>query len=139
MFCVCVYIIFLDWFTHFLSFFQLQVFFRERLGPVLSNQASVRMKHVVSKILTAALLTTQESTTSPRSVCLALSFIYCFYLYCKLMSGGIQTHLHVFLIRQLIKVMWVANNHLMRYMCVRCVRKCVVLVCQDKYTQKYIA
>ncbi|XP_057180061.1 cadherin-like and PC-esterase domain-containing protein 1 isoform X2 [Triplophysa rosa] len=45
---------------------ELQVFFRERLGSVLSNQASVHMKHVVSQILTAALLTTQESTASPR-------------------------------------------------------------------------
>lgn len=56
------------------------------MGPVLSSQASVHMKHVVSQILKAALLTTQESTASPRSVYLSYAHYY------RIMSGGIQTH-----------------------------------------------
>ncbi|XP_016137144.1 cadherin-like and PC-esterase domain-containing protein 1 [Sinocyclocheilus grahami] len=42
---------------------ELQVFFRERLGPELSHQAVEHMNHVISDILKAALLTTKESFT----------------------------------------------------------------------------
>lgn len=45
---------------------ELQVFFRERLGPDLSHKAIVHMKHVIGNILTAALMTTKESSSSPR-------------------------------------------------------------------------
>ncbi|KTG31219.1 hypothetical protein cypCar_00018603 [Cyprinus carpio] len=43
-----------------------EVFFRERLGPVLSHKAIEHMNHVISDILKAALLTTKDSSPSPR-------------------------------------------------------------------------
>ncbi|XDV24704.1 hypothetical protein PO909_028802 [Leuciscus waleckii] len=45
---------------------ELQVFFRERLGLLLSHQAIDHMNHVISDILKAALLSTKESSSSPR-------------------------------------------------------------------------
>ncbi|KAK2892907.1 hypothetical protein Q8A67_012895 [Cirrhinus molitorella] len=45
---------------------EFQAFFRERLGPVLSLEAIEHMNHVISDILKAALLTTKESSSSPR-------------------------------------------------------------------------
>ncbi|XP_059366895.1 cadherin-like and PC-esterase domain-containing protein 1 isoform X2 [Carassius carassius] len=43
-----------------------EVFFRERLGADLSHRAVEHMNHVISDILKAALLSTKESSYSPR-------------------------------------------------------------------------
>ncbi|XP_051544979.1 cadherin-like and PC-esterase domain-containing protein 1 [Myxocyprinus asiaticus] len=51
---------------------ELQVFFRDRLGSVLSQQASKNLKHTISDILKAALLTTKESSSPRCQLCFQL-------------------------------------------------------------------
>ncbi|XP_030633124.1 cadherin-like and PC-esterase domain-containing protein 1 [Chanos chanos] len=44
---------------------KLQVFFQEKLGPVSSVRTSEQMKQVITEVLMAALLTTEESSSEP--------------------------------------------------------------------------
>lgn len=52
--------------------FQLQSFFTDRLDPSAALQAAELMKQVISEVLTAAVLTTADSSSPPRS----LSYTY---------------------------------------------------------------
>nr|XP_693701.4 cadherin-like and PC-esterase domain-containing protein 1 isoform X1 [Danio rerio] len=45
---------------------ELQVFFRERLGSVVSHQVIRHINHAISEVLKAALFSTKDSSSSPR-------------------------------------------------------------------------
>ncbi|XP_051976858.1 cadherin-like and PC-esterase domain-containing protein 1 isoform X2 [Xyrauchen texanus] len=73
---------------------ELQVFFRERLGPVASLQASEHMKRIISDILKAALLTTQESSSPRCQLCFQLMTFTLHYNASHPVVVKLQTDLH---------------------------------------------
>ncbi|XP_026778486.3 cadherin-like and PC-esterase domain-containing protein 1 isoform X2 [Pangasianodon hypophthalmus] len=75
---------------------QLQSFFADRLDPTAALQASELMKQVISEVLTAAVLTTADSSSPPRcSLCFQLmTFTLHYNASVRPVAVKVQTDLH---------------------------------------------